>query len=1198
MKKLLFLSFFSIGISVHAQMLHLKNGSFIPSSNIQDIKNFNNWKDYEFNNQVYCIIQFDKATSLNERKLIESETGIQFFDYFPKWAFLATIPKNISKSALENRSIRAILPMQSTAKIDKKLIEKPFPNWIVKQNGAIEILVDLYSTISQNEAINSFAQKNIQFINWKNKHTAIVQINENKLNELATLPWVKYLQPISAPTELENLTERTNHRVNTIDASYASGLHYDGTGVSVSVGDDGQIGPHIDFKGRLINHSTSNIASNTHADHVAGIVGGGGNFNPITSGNGRGADMHIYDYYDNLTNAPTDYNTAGVRILTNSLGQGCNAGYNNDARDMDLLIRSNQSLLSVHSSGNSGSTSCGGNSQGFFTITGGYKSGKNAISTGNVYNDDALEASSSKGPSEDGRLKPEIVATGRDVYSTQPNNTYASFTGTSMACPGVAGTLASLYQAYRTENAGADPYSALMKALLLNTADDLGTTGPDFKFGFGRINARRAYNAMKSQRYIIDSIDNGNMKNYIINVPNNVSQMKVMCYWHDVEGNPASSVALVNDINIMMEDANAFTFLPLVMNNANNNTTLNAAATENVDAINNVEQIVLNVPQGGNYTLYVEGLNIPQGPQKYVISYEFLTDSVTLTYPIGGESFANGVTERIRWDAYNNNLGTFKLEYSSNAGATWNTIATAVQANRRYYDWTPPSNLNTGKMLVKVTRGANSDKSDTLFTVLGVPTNLVVDTACGTTFHLKWDALAGAESYTIYQLGAKYMDSIGTSTTNDFYVTSGTNTIDTFYFAVSANKSSNGAKGLRTIAIVKLPGDINCLNDATSLFASVPINNVYVCNSSVNQVPISTRIKNVGFRDLYNIPIVYQIDANPVITETINGLLAIGDSVDYTFNTLANFNTAGNHVVKIWSDLIIDINRSNDTSMTNVVILSPTLANAPSVETFEGAVFPPVGWRVIDTDTNVKWQKTLCFAGATPGNTHAAYMDFFNYTKLGKNDVLETLQFDLTNITTDSAIVKFDVASAYRIDKNDTLSISVSEDCTASFVPTSYLKWGANLATVGMMNTIYSPTQIGQWRNDQVDLTNYIGKKIFLRFNATNQNGNNIYIDNVNFEAKNATPLNATNASFTQSCHVYPNPSNGKYTIEIKSNENKLVNYSVYDYTGRKVKQIQVMLTSNQLNKSQIDISNFANGLYILEVSDGQNTTKLKLNKF
>ena len=119
-----------------------------------------------------------------------------------------------------------------------------------------------------------------------------------------------------------------------------------------------------------------------------------------------------------------------------------------------------------------------------------------------------------------------------------------------------------------------------------------------------------------------------------------------------------------------------------------------------------------------------------------------------------------------------------------------------------------------------------------------------------------------------------------------------------------------------------------------------------------------------------------------------------------------------------------------------------------------------------------------------------------------------------------------------------------------------------------------------------------------MRFNATNQNGNNIYIDNVNFEAKNATPLNATNISLIHSCNVYPNPSNGKYTIEIKSNENKLVNYSVYDFTGRKVKQIQVMLTSNQINKSNIDISNFANGMYVLEVSDGQNTMKFKLNKF
>lgn len=1197
MKKLLFLSIFSLGFGLNAQMLHLKNGSFIPQSNIQEIKNFNSWSSSEYNNSIYCIIQFNKSTSLEEREIIQNQTGIQFFDYLPKWAFLAVVPKNISINNLSNHSIRAIVPFDASYKIDKKLVERPFPNWIVKQNGNIEILVDIFSTINQTKSLELFAKNNIQFIGWKNSHTAILELNENDIQKVASLPWIKYLQPTSAPTELENLTERSNHRVNTIDAAYVTGLHYDGTGVAVGIGDDGRIGPHIDFKGRVIDHTTIDIPTDNHADHVVGIVGGGGNFDPITSGNGRGSDLHVYDYYANITNATTDYNTLGVRILSNSLGQGCNAGYNSDAQDMDALIRLNPSLLSVHSSGNSGGGNCGGNSQGFFTITGGYKSGKNAIATGNVTNDDALANSSSKGPSEDGRLKPEIVATGTNVYSTQPDNTYDSFTGTSMACPGVSGTLASLYQAYRFTHAGADPYSAIMKTLLMNTADDLGNKGPDFKFGFGRINARRAFNAMNNNQYFVDSINNGVLKNFTINVPSNVSQMKVMCYWHDLEGTPSSSVALINDINISMEDANGFTFLPLVLNNANNNAALNSVATENIDALNNSEQIVIDLPQGGGYLLHVEGFDIPVGPQKFVISYEFLTDSVTLTYPQGGEAFANGVTERIRWDAYDNTLGTFKLEYSADAGTSWNTIANAVAQNRRYYDWTPPSTLNTGNMLVRVTRGAISDVSDTTFTVLGVPTNLMVDTACGSTFHLKWDALSDAEGYTIYQLGTKYMEPIGTSSTNEFYVTTGVNSIDTFYFAVAATKSSNGAKGLRTFAVVKLPGDINCLNDASIVKVSLPINNMYSCNALTNQVPVSAKLKNVGQRDLYNIPISYQVNANPIVTEMIPGLLAIGDSLNYTFSTNATLNVAGLKTIRVWSDLLNDVDRTNDTSMTTVNILSAVNANAPYLQDFEGAIFPPLGWRVLDYDTNVKWQKTLCFAGATTGNTHSAYMDFFNYSKLNQEDNFETLQFDLTTVTTDSVVMTFDVANAYRVDKEDGLTISVSNNCTETFVPTNYNKHGVSLATMGMMNTIYSPTLTSQWRKDQVDLSSYKGQKIFVRFNAYNHQGNNLYIDNVNLVAKNAVPLSNPTLTLSQSINVYPNPSNGVYTLEIKSNSPKKLECSIYDYTGRRIQQIQTNTSNSGVSKSIIDISAFNNGIYLMEIFDGENTSQVKLNK-
>src|SRR4030095_945077 len=103
-----------------------------------------------------------------------------------------------------------------------------------------------------------------------------------------------------------------------------------------------------------------------------------------------------------------------------------------------------------------------------------------------VDKEDKINGSSSGGPAKDGRLKPEICAVGTDVYSTQPNNTYGFNTGTSMACPGISGNFAMLIHAYRDLNGGSSPLSALIKATLMNTADDLGNAGPDYQYGYGR----------------------------------------------------------------------------------------------------------------------------------------------------------------------------------------------------------------------------------------------------------------------------------------------------------------------------------------------------------------------------------------------------------------------------------------------------------------------------------------------------------------------------------------------------------------------------------------------------------------------------------------------------------------------------------------------------------------------------------------
>ncbi len=1190
--KRIFLAFAAF-MSLHAgaQQLHLKSGIITPEANIGKVRDFAQWTATQFQNRSYCILQFSRSTSLQERQQMEKATGIRFYDYMPRWAFLASVPAQLDVNQLGSYGVRAILPYQGQQKISPKLANRPFPEYMQK-GDRVELYVEIMNEVPAAQVPDLCNAAGLRFVAWKNSYTAIVQVKESDLNGMGNLAWVKYVLQTSAPEVLENREGRSDHRINVVDAAYATGIHFDGDGVSVGEGDDGRVGPHIDFKGRLVHHTNSN--GGTHGDHVGGIIAGAGNFNPTTTGNAKGATLHIYSGYGNLNNAPTDYNTDGIRITSNSLGQGCNDGYDADAKDADQLILSKFSLMSVHSAGNSGQSTCGGVAQGFFTITGGYKAGKNVIATGNVEKDDDLAPSSSRGPSEDGRIKPDICAVGTNVNSTQPNNTYDSFTGTSMACPGAAGTLATLWQAYRTLNGGNDPYSALMKGVLLNTADDLGNRGPDFRFGFGRINARRAYQVIAANQFIIDSVNTGVTNTHTINVPVGTQQLKVMLYWHDIDGNPASSIVLVNDLNLRVQDPNNVIYQPWVLNNAANVTALNTPAVRANDSINNVEQVTIDSLVPGSYTIRVNGFDVPQGPQKYVVIYEYISDALTMTYPQGGEGFVPGDTERIRWDAYGNNLGTFTLEYSDNNGGSWNVISNNIAANRRYHDWTPP-NVMSGQMLMRISRGAQQVVSDTTFSVMPVPTGLTLDTACATTFHLVWNPVPNASDYTVYMLGNKYMEEIGTSPTPDFYVTSGVNTTDTFYFAVRANHFLTGGKGRRCNAYTKLPGEVNCLDDAQNMATLLPFSVKYACAGGTG-MSVTMKIRNVGFRNIGAIPVNYQVNALPVVSEVFPGPLNIGDSVSYTFTTPVNVVMPGVYNVKTWTSLSSDMSLLNDTSSASATVLGTSPVIAPAVEDFEGAAFAPSGWRVYDYDTSVKWQKTFCLSGAAGGNTNAAYMDFFNYGAKGQIDDLETAEIDLTNVSSDSVLMTFDIAHAYGPADPDTLSLWVSEDCATTWIPTAYKKWGAALATVGGMNTIFSPTAAAQWRNDRLDLTAWKTKKVFVRFRGHNNRGNNLYIDNVNLMLKNAWPL-GVNGYDDSHVMVYPNPSDGNYTVELFAQAERTVQYRVHNLAGQALRNGQYHLTPG-LSRVALSIGDLPAGLYVLEMSDGQTSQRVKLNKY
>ena len=673
----------------------------------------------------------------------------------------------------------------------------------------LSIKVLLYKN-SDLTLFNEFCKSyNLQIdnINSQTKSVALT-IEPIYLSKLLEFNEVWYIEPVDPPSIKENKTGRTLHRSNTINTNYLTGRHYNGEGINIMMQDDGIIGPHIDYQGRIdqsncIGCSTSN--GDDHGDHVAGTIMGSGNLDPIAMGMSNAAFLYVYsssnnNYYD----VPLIYQNNDVVITSKSYSNGCNAGYTSLSRDLDEQINLYPSLIHVFSAGNNGSSSCtnpyiaGTNGANWGNVTGGHKQAKNVIAVANLESDGDLASSSSRGPAADGRIKPDIGAKGTGVNSTIPENDYGLKTGTSMSCPGIAGVMGQLYQAYKELNGGQNPNSSVMKNIILNSADDIGNPGPDFKHGWGEVNALRAVTIIEDNQYIIDNISQGINNSHSISIPSGTRQLKLMVYWHDKEASANASFALVNDLDIELFDNSGNSVeLPWVLDPTPNTTALNTNAIKGVDNINNMEQITMDDPMPGNYELIVSGNSIPFGPQEYSVSYVFLKDEITLTYPVGGESWVPGDFEIIRWDAYGDN-GTFTLEYTDNGGASWNPISSSISGSSRQFTWLSIPNSVSDNVKLRVSRNSFSDESDDYFTIIDVPTNFDVYWPCPDSLYFSWNAVNSATSYEISMLGQKYMDSIYTTSNTNVWLINPNPNITESWFSVKA-KINNG-EGRRAIA--------------------------------------------------------------------------------------------------------------------------------------------------------------------------------------------------------------------------------------------------------------------------------------------------------------------------------------------------------------------------------------------------------------
>ena len=1185
--------------------LLLKFGDVNIQENLTNyVTDFNPDQQNAFQETYYKIVQFYNIPSQADKEMMKN-AGLEFLDYIPNKAYIVAFPSTFNMKRLLKYNIRSIVDILPEYKQAPVILDKQYPSWALRGDNEIAIIVNYYPNVDFNLASNAIESKISETI----QHDAtayyhICQVKITDLDEIISQPYVSYVEPHYPPGEPENYTGKTLHHSNVLDSDYDAGRHYDGTGVNVMLQDDGYIGPHIDYEGR-IGEQYIYVNYGDHGDHCAGIIFGAGKIDPTTAGMAPGANLYTYGAapeYPGFNLIPTHYTSNEIRITSTSYSNGCNAGYTSLARTMDIQINQYPSLMHVFSAGNSGTSNCGyGAGAGWGNVTGGHKIGKNVIATANLDYKDVLSNSSSRGPAHDGRIKPDISAKGSSVYSTKDPNSYTIKSGTSMACPGIAGSLAQLYQAYKELNNNQEPKGGLMKALILNTAKDLGNPGPDFKYGWGRINNLRAVMTLEENRYFTDEIIQGQTHTHQIDIPEGTKLAKIMVYWTDREASVGTNKALVNDINTVMTDASSNDHYPWLLSHYPNPDSLNKPAGKGIDFLNNMEQVAIEYPQIGTVTLNIEGFEIPFGPQEYYVLYEFIMDEITVTYPQGGESFEPSESVIIRWDAYGIE-DNFTIEYTLDNGGNWTIISDNVIGSLRYFNWSTPSTI-TGNAKIRISRNGMSDFSAETFSIMEEVEGIDFIRSCPNSVLISWDPVEDAVSYDVYMLGDKFMEIVGSTTADSIFI-GDVNYSEEYWFSVRAI-GPNDAIGRRSIAEMKPTGIWNCQfnNDlAVSDIISPPIGVLFDCQD-YSDLNVKIEISNPGLETLSNISVYYQFENEPIVSETYSGAIEPGEKIVYEFNSGISLYSLGIYELTVWIEQPEDENSFNDIIEGVCDLKSTQTMN--NFELIHFDEFDPCGYDPICEDFSCyidnKWYNLQnnvndqidwrLLNGITPtpntgpigDHTTGTIEGNFLYLEASvecfyKTAVLMSPCIDLSNLSNPGMIFWYNMQGA------DMGSLHIDVISHGELIKN---------VVVPLLGD-----QGSGWKQGMVNFSDFAGEIINVRFRGQTGDGelSDLAIDDITI-----TEMTSVENNLSKNNHqltVYPNPSTGEFNVTYTEALQQDAYLQIIDITGRIIYKSPLSLLVTNRNTLHVSFSNAEKGIYYLVIKNGENTVKKKLIKY
>ena len=584
----------------------------------------------------------------------------------------------------------------------------------------------------------------IQEINETYNLVTCLLFDHQSLQALIQNDLVLFIDRANKTAHEEIIIKDFDRGLNAINLTQAFFPELTGAGLNVSVKENLFDPQDIDIQSQIIPPLPDAMIT-THATTVATIIVGRGNTARESMGLAPDAGLTSSSFFNLMPDDLNYFDDRSIFVQNHSYGIELENYYGLEAMAYDRFSEMRPEVLHIFSAGNEGKASASSgiykNLSGWANLTGNMKMAKNVLTVGAVDSFGVSPDAASRGPAYDGRIKPELVTMGQR--------------GSSESAAVASGTALLLQEAYQKKTNARTPPATLLKVVMINSADDVGSPGIDFITGFGNLNLYQAINTVLEGRYLEGIALPGEPVFMDIEVPEKTKRLKITLGWNDPAATPNAPMALVNDLDLTLihEDS---TWMPWGLNTDPHADSLKKLPIRKRDALNNIEQISLENPGSGRYTIGVSPFHLDRSEQSFYISYQMDTARSFLWISPGDRESLNAGNETVIrwWQNFDALIG--RLEFSMDDGAHWNLIDSLVQVQSKYYKWKLPQVFSEVRLRMTI----DGKVFDSDIFIVSEKTELSVDYDCTDDWLLSWASVPEATEYEISQWNGRDMEFI------------------------------------------------------------------------------------------------------------------------------------------------------------------------------------------------------------------------------------------------------------------------------------------------------------------------------------------------------------------------------------------------------------------------------------------------------